>query len=156
MYRWKRAGEATSRNTIRLAVGLVPVLLACGKDSTAPTAPIPGARLAFLATTRDAKTSLGVVNADGSGLAWLASDTWWYLAFSWSPDGARIAFGGGHDSASIGIYVVNADGTGLLRLTRDPEWANIGVANVAWSPDGSKIAFAGVNGPLEVVDALVA
>ena len=153
MYRWKRAGEATSRNTIRLAVGLVPVLLACGKDSTAPTAPIPGARVAFLATTRDAKTSLGVVNADGSGLAWLASDTWWYLAFSWSPDGARIAFGGGHDSASIGIYVVNADGTGLLRLTMDPEWANIGVANVAWSPDGSKIAFAGVNGPLEVVDA---
>src|SRR5437764_15349076 len=52
MYRWKRAGEATSRNTIRLAVGLVAVLLACGKDSTAPTAPIPGARLAFLATTR--------------------------------------------------------------------------------------------------------
>ncbi|PYO86575.1 MAG: hypothetical protein DMD66_13215 [Gemmatimonadetes bacterium] len=35
----------------------------------------------------------------------------------------------------------------------DPEWANIGVANVAWSPDGSKIAFAGVNGPLDVVDA---
>jgi len=35
----------------------------------------------------------------------------------------------------------------------DPEWAGIGVSNVAWSPDGSKIAFAGVNGPLEVVDA---
>src|SRR2546425_1872173 len=110
-------------------------------------------RLAFLATTRDAKTSLGVVNADGSGLAWLASDTWWYLAFSWSPDGARIAFGGGHDAASIGIYVVNADGTGLLRLTMDPEWVGSGVSNVAWSPDGSKIAFVGVAGPLEVVEA---
>jgi hypothetical protein len=68
-------------NAIRLAVGLVPVLLACGKDSTAPTTPVPGSHVAFLATTRDAKTSLGVVNADGSGLAWLASDTWWYLAF---------------------------------------------------------------------------
>jgi Tol biopolymer transport system component len=47
---------------------------------------------------------------------------------------------------------VNADGTGLLRLTMDPEWAGIGVSNVAWSPDGSNIAFVGVNGPLEVVD----
>ena len=153
MYRWRRAAKATSLNTIRLAVGLVPVLLACGKDSTAPTAPGPASRVAFLATTGDAKTSLGVVNADGSGLLWLASDTWWYLAFSWSPDGTRIAFGGGHDAASIGIYVVQADGTGLRRLTTDPEWANIGVANVAWSPDGSKIAFEGVTRPLEVVDA---
>jgi Tol biopolymer transport system component len=150
---WRHAREAARMNAIRVVVGLVLVLLACGKDSTAPTAPVPGSHVAFLATTRDAKTSLGVVNADGSGLAWLASDTWWYLAFSWSPDGARIAFGGGHDPASIGLYVVNADGTGLLRLTMDPEWAGIGVSNVAWSPDGSKIAFVGVNGPLEVVDA---
>src|SRR5207248_6090500 len=112
--------------------------------------PIPGARVAFLATTRDAKTSLGVVNADGSGLAWLASDTWWYLAFSWSPDGARIAFGCGHDSASIGIYVVHADGTGLLRLTMDAEWGNMGGATVAWSPEGSQIGSAAGAGPLDV------
>lgn len=138
-------------NTIRLAVGLAPLLLACGQDSTAPTAPVPATRVAFLVAA-GVNTSLEIVNDDGSGRAILASDTWWDLAYSWSPDGARIVFGGGHDSASIGIYVVNADGTGLRRLTTDPEWVGIGVSDVVWSPDGSRIAFAGPGG-LEVMNS---
>ena len=148
----RRAERATSMNMIRLAAGLVTVLFACGKDSTAPTAPVPATRVAFLVAA-GVNTSLAIVNDDGSGRAILASGTWWDIAYSWSPDGARIVFGGGHDSASIGIYVVNADGTGLRRLTSDPEWVGSGVSNVSWSPDGAKIAFLSYSGGIEAMNA---
>jgi Tol biopolymer transport system component len=151
MYRWRRAAKTTRMNTIRLAVSLVPVLLACGKDSTAPTAPIPGSRVGFLIEAQGMPL-LGVVNADGSGFTALDSVAGWYDAYSWSPDGARIAFPGRTDSGSEGLYVVHVDGTGLTELATNP-WSGV-LGDVAWSPDGSKIAFGTSAGDIiEIVNA---
>jgi Tol biopolymer transport system component len=73
-----------------------------------------------------------VMNADGSGLTRVASDTaGGQQAVSWSPDGTKIAFELGGK-----VYLANRDGTGLAQLTFGwHAYAPI------WSPDGTRIAY---------------
>jgi len=83
--------------------------------------------------------ALYVMNADGSGLITLASDTVRCFTesttggLSWSPDGSRIVFFSGSDPG--GLYVANADGSSVKYLTAGiyPDW----------SPQGDAIVFGG-------------
>src|SRR6266702_1791405 len=74
------------------------------------------------------------MNADGSAVTRLTSNTTWDGEPAWSPDGTRLAFGS-YRSGTVEIYVMNADGTGVVQLTTT--WST----DPIWSPDGSRIAF---------------
>ena len=90
-----------------------------------------GTRIAFVRAVIGQGDAIYVMNADGSGLARVASDTaGGQQALSWSPDGTKITFElGGR------VYLVNANGTGLAQLTFGP-YAYF----PTWSPDG-RIAY---------------
>jgi Tol biopolymer transport system component len=94
----------------------------------------------------DEPPGLVLVDADGTGTAWIPSDgpLMFVGSQAWSPDGARIAFWK-QSGESSDIYVVNADGSGEVRLTF-AGWNT----HPAWSPDGASIALCRVTGdPLE-------
>jgi Tol biopolymer transport system component len=82
-----------------------------------------GTRLAFVRGS-----GIYVVNADGSGVAYLHDG----FSPSWSPNGRRIVFELAGD-----LYTMNSDGSGVAPLTSSSEQEY----SPAWSPDGTEIAF---------------
>jgi Tol biopolymer transport system component len=83
-------------------------------------------------------TELYVINADGTGLKQLTSNSGGTAAPDWSPDGKRIAFMCREvPTGVIEICVMNADGTGREQLTRNSVFEGTPI----WSPDGTKILF---------------
>ena len=97
-----------------------------------------GKRIAFDAERPDGKTTIRVINADGSGERdlGLAGD-----APAWSRDDKRLAFVG-----EKGIHQSNVDGSGLSLLVSNDFMAtdhpNNTVYAGTWSPDGKRFAFA--------------
>jgi TolB protein len=92
-----------------------------------------GARILF-SSNRSGKTQLYIMNADGSALRQLTTDSSEAFSGNWSPDGRRVVYVSSRDE----IVIVNADGTGKRVV-------NVAKGNQApsWSPDGTKILFAG-------------
>lgn len=82
--------------------------------------------------------NLYVINADGTGLTRLVTDTTNDIEPAWSTDGTKIAFSTNRDAGDYEVYVMHADGTNPVRLTNSPGEDG----QPAWSPDGSKLAFA--------------
>jgi Tol biopolymer transport system component len=88
--------------------------------------------------------SIGVVNADGTGLGprTRAGAT---TKLAWSPDGQRIAFSSGGTLSSYfqprDLEIINADGTGrTVVVDGDPDQtAN---TSPSWAPDGQSVVFA--------------
>jgi Tol biopolymer transport system component len=80
-----------------------------------------------------------VVNANGTGLKRVTSDSAADFDPTLSPDGTRIAYR--HqpgDDLSTDIYTIASDGSGARNLTKSkgvPDWGP------AWSPDGTEIAW---------------
>ncbi len=102
-----------------------------------------GTRLVFH-SSRDPR-GLYVVNADGSGLAFLVDG----VLPSWSPTGEMIAFIGQTDEANweMDLEVIRPDGSGRILLARIPCFLSfLGAAcqptPVRWSPDGTLLVFA--------------
>ena len=104
-----------------------------------------GTKIAFEAAAPS--SSLFVINADGTNLVRLRSDSHWTLRNPrWTPDGTKILL-----TASPRVYpdnpnlintpreiaVINADGTNLIQLTK----THVPLSYETDSPDGSKIAF---------------
>lgn len=122
---------------------VVPLLLmaviSCGKDhGVEPSRPVIGDDLVFSSTRDGGIMDLFTVNADGSGLHRLTSDTLEDWQPRWSPDGAKIVFvhGYGQNPESSSVTVMNGDGSGRLRLSNDRF-----DVNPSWSPDGTQIAY---------------
>ncbi len=108
-----------------------------------------GSRLVFY-SYRD-PSGLYVVNADGSGLAFLVEGT----LPNWSPRGEVIAFMGGADeeNGTRDLEEIRPDGSDRTLLARIPcsetaLWSNpcIGASAIHWSPDGTLLTFSA--GPL--------
>jgi len=114
----------------------------------ATAAPLwPPAALAAAAGTRivfDADRGVGTseiyrMDADGSNLTRLTTNTTHEYNAAISPDGTRIAF----ESNRTGvyqIYVMDADGANEQRVTYSGVWEQF----PHWSPDGTKLVFARV------------
>jgi hypothetical protein len=90
----------------------------------------PRGRLAFVSKVAPEKSTLYVMQADGSGLQALGLG----VDPDWSPAGDRIAFAGLLEDEP-GIHLINADGSGRTRLTDASDW------QPTWSPDGKHLAF---------------
>jgi Tol biopolymer transport system component len=101
-------------------------------------------RIAFSKSTDD----IYVINANGTGLTRLTTDSGPEFDPSWSPDGTQIVYRDSRRGINQNdeIYVMNADGSGKRNLTNTTEsdWGP------AWSPDGRKIAFNSAHGPANV------
>lgn len=97
-----------------------------------PEAAVNGA-IAFAAPT-GGPVQIFTMNADGSSLTQLTTDSRGGVSPAWSPNGQRIAFNRVYD-----IYVMNADGSELTQIS--PTDPNTGAYEPVWSPDGQQIAF---------------
>jgi len=89
-----------------------------------------GSKLALVAD------SLGVMNADGTGMHWFTVGA---SLVTWSPDGTKLAYvSTGLDGQHANdVYVINANGTSPVRITQDGATKN----SLAWSPDGTKLLY---------------
>jgi serine/threonine-protein kinase len=77
-----------------------------------------------------------IVDAGGSLVRSMTTDTDPNAWPEWSPDGSRIVFAGA-DGEGFDLYVMNEDGSGLERLTDAPG----DEFTPAWSPVGTRIVF---------------
>jgi TolB protein len=110
-----------------------------GIVATIPAWSPDGSRIAFAGVS-----TIGIINADGSGLAYVSRpDNAVDSDPAWSPDGLKIAFRRyvpvDWVTAHQSIWVMDSDGTNQIRLT---QWT-AGIDFVpTWSPDSRQIAFA--------------
>ncbi len=95
-----------------------------------------GAKLAFHSYS-GGNGNVFVMNADGTGVTQLTTNSSFDGDPYWSPDGSRIVFESDRDG-NRELYVMNADGSDQTRITNNPATER----DPSWSPDGSKIAFA--------------
>jgi dipeptidyl aminopeptidase/acylaminoacyl peptidase len=133
------AGIWTSRVSFQATVGVVYYIAVDAWDAEGGSitlrTPRRSGKVAFV-SNRDGDDEIFTMNADGSGLAQLTSNTATDTRPDWSPDGTKIVFESNRDGNSE-IYVMNADGTGQTRLTANAANDNQPV----WSPDGTRLAF---------------
>jgi len=92
-----------------------------------------GGRIAFTCVVQTNKFDVCVMNADGTGLVRLTSDSISNYRPNWSPDGKFIAF-----QSLDQVAIIAASGGTVTRLTPG--------AHPAWSRDGTKLVFAGSDG----------
>ncbi|MEM7345775.1 MAG: protein kinase, partial [Chloroflexota bacterium] len=95
------------------------------------------------------KSSLFIMNADGTQVTGLTADGW-HTNPVWSSDGQRIAFDSLREYGIGDIYVMNADGSDQIRLTNHPSESS---GDPAWSPDGTHIAFVSSSDDIYIMNA---
>ncbi len=110
-----------------------------------------GARVAFTRVAVDTatdtyRTSLWIVDADGSGAPRALTSGPRDLQPRWSPDGRSLAFVRGAEGKPGQLYVLSMEGGEALQLTRLAG----GAGAPAWSPDSHTLAFiSGTNPALD-------
>jgi dipeptidyl aminopeptidase/acylaminoacyl peptidase len=97
-----------------------------------------GRRLLFESTV-DGKSSVYIINSDGTGFRRVTADTSESIQPNWSPDGRRIVFSSNR-SGHTELYTMNVDGSGLVRLTT---MNGGGWYQSSFSPNGKWIVFQG-------------
>jgi Tol biopolymer transport system component len=93
-----------------------------------------GREIVFVSEDGSGIGNLFLVDADGSSLRKLTSDSARYENPAWSPQGDWIAFEKGLD-ADWGLYLIRPDGSGLQLI----EGKNL--FHPSWSPDGERLAI---------------
>ena len=108
-----------------------------------------GAKITF-ASDQTGDWEIFIMNADGSGVTQLTSNTSIDVAPAISPDGTKIAFVSNRDG-DFEIFVMNINGTSVTQLTSNTDedgaqgpnlfGLSFGISTPSWSPDGTQIAF---------------
>jgi len=101
-----------------------------------------GNQIAF-ASDRSRKTSLYVMNSDGSAVKRLTNFKEFANAPAWSPDGSKIAFAA-QDASNFDIFIVDANGGNLKRITEGKRKPNGRPAHneyPSFSPDGRYLMY---------------
>lgn len=98
--------------------------------------------------TESGTTSIGIVNADGSGGERQISTDYANTPV-WSPDGTRILY---NAPDYLRLFMMNRDGSGLTPVTDRVYVYHEPVP--AWSPDGKSIAFVGWTGIAQDIYAI--
>jgi Tol biopolymer transport system component len=132
----KRSMEFIGLCAFCLSAGL---LVACGTDQSAPTAPAlpepPAARIAFH-SDRDGNREIYVMQVDGTVPVRITNAAGTDQAPELSPNGRRIVFQSDR-TGNAEIFVADADGNNAINLTNSTAtdgWPR-------WSPNGTQIAF---------------
>jgi Tol biopolymer transport system component len=110
-------------------------LISIPTPETLAAFPGENGKIAF-SSDRDGDYEIYIMNADGSNVTQLTSNSVDDWAPVWSPDGSKIAFTHEVDG-DLEIYVMNSNGSDTTRLTNSSGVDD----NPAWSSDGSQIAF---------------
>jgi dipeptidyl aminopeptidase/acylaminoacyl peptidase len=66
------------------------------------------------------KAEVYIINADGSGLTKLTSNSAADTRPAWSPDGTKIVFSSDRDGGDYDLYTMDADGSDVAQLTNLP------------------------------------
>ena len=142
--------QSLNRRGLTALVSLVFVFASgCKNDSTGPSGPVGQGtlgqyKIAFSSYREGTSGNfeIYVVNADGTGLTSLTSDTTISNLYpEWSPDGKKIVYVQ-HSSRGYAIFTMNSDGTNQIRLSTNAgdDWDE----RPTWSPDGGTILMAGI------------
>ncbi len=101
-----------------------------------------GSQIAF-SSDRSRKTSLYLMNSDGTGAKRLTNFKEFANAPAWSPDGTKIAFAA-QDNSNFDIFVIDTNGSNLKRITEGKRKPNGRLAHneyPSFSPDGRFIMY---------------
>ncbi len=131
---------------------LVPVLLAVAATTIAPrpaAAVVAGlnGRIVFVSippnpgNPADDDYEIFTMEADGSDLQQITTNSADEYSPVWSPDGTKIAFSS-NLSGDYEVHVMDADGSNVVNLTKTPAIDE----TPSWSPDGTRIAFTSARG----------
>ena len=112
-----------------------------------------GNKIAFCTdSAATGRSSIYVINIDGTGYTNLSKSSHIDIDPEWSPDGTQIIFTTNESSGVTDIVLMNSDGSGKKNLTNTP---NVHEVFPHWSPDGTNVIFAshyGGNSSLTVFD----
>jgi TolB protein len=109
-----------------------------GKNSNIPQWSPDGTQIAFASNREDddSRSSVYVMDADGTNVRRLTPVGSRDYFPIWSPDGTKIAFMSSRDGNQE-IYVMGSDGSDVQRLTEN----DVFDAAYFWSPDGRQLGF---------------
>jgi len=111
-----------------------------GRADRSPSFSPDGTRIAFTSDRAGGFADLYVMDADGSDVRRLTSDSDLEGNPTWSPDGTRVAVERCCDGGTSDIYVVDVASRTMTNLTATTtSWE----FDPSWSPDGTTIAFSG-------------
>jgi len=113
----------------------VPTLSAAYHPDWSPD----GSAIVFTCEIQPGNADICVVNADGTGLLRLTSDSGREARPAWKPDGTAIIYSASPFGGSTDLALISPGGTELGTLA-----PGVGAMHPTWSPDGAAIAFVGV------------
>lgn len=98
----------------------------------------PDGRKLTFATTQSGNRDVYTINANGTGLKRITTNTASDMSPAWSPDGTRIAFLSNRNSTYLqDIYVIDLATSVETRLTPTSDFYQ----SLGWSPDNTRLAY---------------